>query len=75
VTPDPTVIATLGVLVAAERPRWLLLVLPLIWCGISGGTLWTMGSPDAPIMPAVAVIALTFSIWKSLARVASKPLH
>jgi hypothetical protein len=75
VTPDPTVVATLGVLVAAERPRWLLLVVPLIWCAISGATLWTMGSPDAPIMPAAGAVALGFSIWKSLARVARKPLH
>ena len=40
--PDPTVIATLGVLVAAARPNWHLLVLPLLWCAISGLTLWTM---------------------------------
>jgi hypothetical protein len=75
VTPDPTVIATLGVLVAAERPRWLLLVLPLVWCAISGATLWTMGAPDAAIVSAAAAIALGFSVWKSLARVGRQPLH
>ena len=42
--PDPTAIATLGVLLAADRPRWHLLVLPLLWCAISGLTLWTMES-------------------------------
>jgi hypothetical protein len=75
VAPDPTVMATLGVLVAAERPRWVLLALPLIWCAISGATLWTMGSPDAPIMPAAAAVALAFTVWKSLARVARQPVH
>ena len=41
--PDPTAIATLGVLLAADRPRWHLLVLPLLWCATSGLTLWTHG--------------------------------
>jgi hypothetical protein len=45
--PDPTAIAALGVLVAAHRPRWSLLIIPLIWCAISAATLWTMQSPDA----------------------------
>jgi hypothetical protein len=75
VTPDPTVIAIVGVLVAAEQPRWLLLILPLIWCAISGATLWTMGSLDAPIMPVAAAIAFGFSVWKSLARVSRQPVH
>ena len=48
--PDPTVIATLGVIVAAARPNWHLLVLPLLWCVISGLTLWTMESPEAPVL-------------------------
>jgi hypothetical protein len=68
VAPDPTVLGTLGVLVAAERPHWIPLILPLLWCAVSGATLWTMGSPDAPIMPAAAMVALGFTVWKSLAR-------
>ena len=50
IAPDPTVIATLGVIVAAARPNWHLLVLPLLWCAISGLTLWTMESPEAPVV-------------------------
>ena len=73
-TPDPTVIATLGVLAAAERPHWHLLLLPVTWCLIGGATLWTMESPDWPILPAAAVIALAAAVWKSLARSAAKPL-
>jgi hypothetical protein len=75
VSPDPTIMATLGALVAADRPRWLLLILPLTWCAISGMTLWTMGSPDAPIMPVAGGVALAFALWKSLARTAQQPLH
>jgi hypothetical protein len=56
VAPDPTVVATLGLVVAADRP--ILLAIPLLWCVISGATLWTMQSPDALLMPAAAVLAL-----------------
>ena len=68
VAPDPTAIATLGVLVAAQRPQWPLLVVPLIWCAISGATLWTMRSPDAMVVPVAAALALALTGWKSLAR-------
>jgi len=56
--PDPTVIATLGVLVAAARPNWLLLILPLLWCIISGLTLWTMESPEAPVIAVAGLLAI-----------------
>src|ERR1044072_1157049 len=65
--PDPTVIATLGVLVAATRPSWLLLILPLLWCIISGLTLWTMESPEAPVVPLVATLSALLAAWKALA--------
>lgn len=64
--PDPTVVGTLGVLLAANgRVFWGLLAVPLVWCAISGATLWTMGSPDAlvPVLEAGAVVAV--AIWKS----------
>jgi hypothetical protein len=64
--PDPTVLATLGLLVAAERPHWNFLAIGCIWSSISGGTLWTMQSPDAFLMPAAAVLALSLTIWKAL---------
>lgn len=56
--PDPTVIATLGVLAAAARPNWPLLVLPLLWCVISGLTLWTMESPEAPVIATAGLLAI-----------------
>jgi Family of unknown function (DUF6064) len=66
--PDPTAIATLGVLVAAHRPRWSLLIIPLIWCAISAATLWTMQSPDAVVVTATAALALGLGIWRSILR-------
>jgi hypothetical protein len=66
--PDPTAIAALGVLVAAHRPRWSLLIIPLIWCAISAATLWTMQSPDAVVVTATAALALVLGIWRSILR-------
>jgi hypothetical protein len=65
VAPDPTVLATLGLLLLARgRPRWQLLVVPVLWCVISGATLWAMDSPDAWVSPLGALLALAASIWK-----------
>lgn len=45
ITPDPTAIATIGLLLLAEgRARWPLLVVPVLWCLFSGATQWAMGS-------------------------------
>ena len=57
VAPDPTVVATLGILVlAARRPLWLPMIIPIIWCVISGATLWAMESREALLMPLIAVL-------------------
>jgi hypothetical protein len=59
VAPDPTVIATLGVLVLASgASTWLLLPIPILWCLLSGATAWTMHSVDAAVMPVAAAFAL-----------------
>ena len=43
ITPDPTVLATIGlVLMTNRRYGWRLLPVPLLWCGITGATLWAM---------------------------------
>jgi hypothetical protein len=68
VAPDPTVVATLGILVAARRTHWGLLIIPLLWCTLGGATLWTMQSPDALVLPAAAILALLLTAWKALAR-------
>ena len=48
IVPDPTVIATLGVLLLARGRLvpWLLPI-PVLWCLLSGMTLQTMGEPQA----------------------------
>jgi hypothetical protein len=58
VAPDPTVIATLGLLMlAGGSGRRPLIFIPVIWCLISGVTLWTIKASDAWIPPLAAAIA------------------
>ena len=54
--PDPTTIVTLGLLLIVGRLRWLLLPIPIMWCWISGATLWAMDMPEFWVMPAAACI-------------------
>jgi len=57
--PDPTVLATLGILVlAAPAARWALLPIPLAWCAMTGATLWTMSSPEWWLLPAASVLSI-----------------
>ncbi len=59
VFPDPTAIATAGLLLLADGlPRWRLLIVPVLWCGIAGATLWAMGSAEAFVAPLAALLAL-----------------
>lgn len=62
-TPDPTVVATLGVLVAV-RPerRWLLLIIPVLWCLFTGLTLLAMSARDWWIAPAAALLAIVIAL-------------
>ncbi len=56
--PDPTAIATLGLLLLTAGNAWLLWPLPLLWCVISGATLFTMDAPDAWVAPTAVLMAL-----------------
>jgi hypothetical protein len=63
IAPDPTVVATLGVLIHISGWRkWLLLPIPLLWCLVSGATMWVMQSADAGLMPIAAALAITVVI-------------
>ena len=62
--PDPTVVATLGVLLMAHRVPWALMVVPLLWCAITGATLWTMAAPDAWVTPVAALGALGLAVYR-----------
>jgi hypothetical protein len=68
VAPDPTVVATLGLLLAANRINWIALPLPLLWCLLGGGTLWVMNAADAIVLPFVAVVVLLLAFRRSPAR-------
>jgi hypothetical protein len=59
VTPDPTAIATLGLLLMMRGGRRAALwPIPLAWCAISGATLWAMNAPEALLPPAAGTAAL-----------------
>lgn len=67
IAPDPTVIATLGILLlASDRAFWELLIIPVIWCAISGAILWTMASPSAFVAPLAALAVIVFAVLKTL---------
>lgn len=63
VAPDPTTLATLGLLLLTPgRPRWELLAIPMLWCFLSGATLWAMDSPEALIPLLTALLAVLASV-------------
>lgn len=63
--PDPTVLATLAVLLLLDAPKHgfthglqrALWVMPLLWCAITGVTLWTLNEPQAVVMSLLALLA------------------
>jgi hypothetical protein len=62
IAPDPTAIATLGVLLLARgRLLPLLVPIPILWCLLSGMTLGTMGEPQA--WAPYAALALAAAAW------------
>ncbi len=61
--PDPTAIATLGLVrQASSRIPWWLMIVPVVWCLVSGLTLWAMEAPEAWLPPAAALLSV-LSIW------------
>lgn len=68
IAPDPTALATLGVVLASDRVPAELLALPVLWCAVTGATLWTMGSPEWWFMPLAAAIALSLLAYRRLTK-------
>ena len=63
VAPDPTAIATLGILLlAGGGGRWALFVVPAVWCAVSGATLLAMKSPDSWIPPLAGALTVALAI-------------
>lgn len=66
IAPDPTAVGTLGFLLLVKAPAsWTLMAIPLLWCVVSGAFQWTMRSPDAWVMPAIALLVLVSIAVKS----------
>lgn len=65
--PDPTILATLGVILCAARIPWELVVLPLLWCVVSILTLYTMDAPEAWWLAALTLAAATALIARARA--------
>jgi Family of unknown function (DUF6064) len=63
--PDPTAVATLAILAMQQRTLWLLVIIPSLWCIMTGLTLWTMEAPDALVTPAAGALALLAAAWKT----------
>ena len=61
ISPDPTVLATLGVLLMARQGHGTLLLIPLAWCVVGGATLWSMGSAEALLLPAAGLLVLVLA--------------
>ena len=60
IAPDPTALATLAVVILSRlRIRWLLMIVPALWCVIAGATLWAMAAPDFWVAPVFALVAVT----------------
>jgi hypothetical protein len=69
VAPDPTAVATLGILLLASGPgSRMLIVIPAVWCAISGATLLAMKAPDAWIAPLAALVVVSLAVSNALAR-------
>ena len=57
-TPDATVLATLGLLLGIGRAAVWLMVIPVAWCLVSGTTLWVLEAPEAMILPVGAMLTI-----------------
>jgi hypothetical protein len=69
ITPDPTALATLGLLALAEGGhRGTLLIVPALWCLVSGATLLAMGSSEAWVQLPAPFIVLGVNAWSRHAR-------
>ena len=55
---------------ASSRPdsriRFELFCHPVLWCAITGATLWTMGSPEVLLMPSAGLSTLIFATYRRL---------
>jgi len=67
IAPDPTAIATLGLIAMAPRGKtiWLILLAPILWCIVTTATLFTMGAWEGWIPLTAIILALMARILAS----------
>jgi hypothetical protein len=69
--PDPTALATLGLLLCLTRseraPGWSWFAAPLLWCGFSGATLFSLNAPEWWVLPGLGLLALG-ARWRGYGR-------
>ena len=64
--PDPTALATLGLLLCLRDAVWPLLI-PLLWCVVAGATLWTLNAPEWFLLPLAGTLTLALALWRKAA--------
>ena len=63
--PGPTVLFTLGLLMLAEgRRRWLLMVIPLLWCAVAGLSASALGVVEAWALPILGIPAFLLCLGR-----------
>lgn len=69
IAPDPTSIATLGVLLMSQGPaRYPLMLVPFFWCLLTGLTLYAMGSLEAWVVGIATLAVLVVSVHAAIHR-------
>jgi len=67
IAPNPTVVATLGLALTGRHTRWEILVVPLLWCGVTGATSWVLGATTGIVTAGAGGVALAAATWRALA--------
>jgi hypothetical protein len=63
--PDPTILATLGLMLLIRHwLRPLLMIVPMTWSLASGLTLLALGDPLWPVLPGLASAVLASAVWQ-----------
>lgn len=73
ISSDPGIVATLAILVLSRGGfTWLAWIVPILWCALTGLTLWMLGSPEFFIAPLAGVVAIVAAVSS---RRMSRSLH
>ena len=65
-TPDPTAVFTLGVLLMLRgRAPLHLALLPALWLAVSVATAWMLEAPDAMVLPVLGLAGALLLPWKN----------